>query len=67
MGRDRVKVRYRDQVWDMDGGMTVRQVIEEVELAPETVLAVRGGELLSDDTELDGGDEVKLLAVISGG
>jgi sulfur carrier protein len=67
MGRDRVKVRYRDQVWDMDGGMTVRQVIEEVELAPETVLAVRDGELLSDDTVLDGGDEVKLLAVISGG
>jgi sulfur carrier protein ThiS len=47
--------------------MTVREVIEAVDLAPETVLAVREGELLSQDTVLEAGDELRLLTVISGG
>jgi sulfur carrier protein ThiS len=51
----------------MDPRMTVRQLIEEVDLIPETVLAVRDGQLLSDDAVLEAGDEVKLIAVISGG
>ncbi|MGD1993587.1 MAG: MoaD/ThiS family protein [Anaerolineae bacterium] len=62
-----VRVQYRDQVWEMDPRMTVRQLIEEVDLIPETVLAVRDGQLLSDDAVLEAGDEVKLIAVISGG
>jgi sulfur carrier protein ThiS len=67
MERDKVKVRYRDQEWEMDRRMTVREVIEAVDLAPETVLAVREGELLSQDTVLEAGDELRLLTVISGG
>lgn len=67
MERDSVKVRYRNQVWDMDRRMTVRQVIEAVDLAPEVVLAVQDGQLLAEDTVLEAGDEVRLIAVISGG
>jgi len=45
----------------------VRDAIEEVGLIPRAVLAVRDGKLLTEDTVLDEDDEVKLVAVISGG
>ena len=62
-----VKLRYRKQEWELEGNPTIRQAIESVGLSPETVLAVRDGELITDDTRLNDGDEVRLVAVISGG
>jgi len=38
-----------------------------VEILPETVLATRDGELILDDEILQDGEEVRLVAVISGG
>jgi len=45
----------------------VRDAIKEVRLIPQTVLAVRDGKLLTEDVMLEKDDEVKLIAVISGG
>ncbi len=47
--------------------MTVRDAILHVGLNPESVLAVRNGQLINEDTLLDDNDEIKLVAVISGG
>jgi sulfur carrier protein len=62
-----VKVKYRKQEWELPGKLTVRHAIEKVGLNPEAVLAVRNGELVTEDTQLSDGDEVRLVAVISGG
>ncbi len=62
-----MKVIHRNQEWELEGRMTVRQVIEKVGLLPETVLAVRDGKLLTEDTIVEPDDEIKLIAVISGG
>jgi sulfur carrier protein ThiS len=62
-----MKIVHRDKTWDLEGRMTVRQAVERVGLIPETVLAVRSGKLLTEDTVLQPDDEVKLVAVISGG
>jgi len=45
----------------------VRDAIKKVGLIPQTVLAVRDGKLLTGDVMLEKDDEVKLVAVISGG
>ena len=45
----------------------MRDAIKEVGLIPHAVLAVRDGKLLTEDVMLDEGDEVRLIAVISGG
>ena len=45
----------------------MRDLIKEIGLIPQAVLAVRNGKLLTEDTMLDEEDEVKLVAVISGG
>jgi len=62
-----MKIIYRDQEWELDGRRRVRDVIKEVGLVPQTVLAIRDGKLLTEDVMLDKDDEIKLIAVISGG
>ena len=61
------KIVYRDQEWEVKGGMTVRDAILKVGLKVEAVLALRDGKLITEDTVLRDEDEIKLVAVISGG
>ena len=62
-----MKITYRDKEWELEGHHRVRDVIKAVGLVPQTVLAVRDGKLLTEDVMLKEEDEVKLVAVISGG
>ena len=62
-----IKIRYRKQEWELGGKPTVRRAIEKVGLDPHAVLAVRDGELITEDVQLGDGDEIHLIAVISGG
>jgi len=62
-----MKITYRDEEWELEGRRQVGSVIKELGLIPQTVLAVRDGKLLTEDVMLDADDEVKLVAVISGG
>jgi sulfur carrier protein ThiS len=62
-----INVTYRNQHWEVPGQRTVREVIEAVKLNPATVLAVRNGKLVLDSEMLGDDDELKLIAVISGG
>jgi sulfur carrier protein ThiS len=62
-----MKIVYRDREWELRGGMTARAAVKKLELDPEAILVIRNGKLVTDDTLLEGADEVKLIAVISGG
>jgi len=62
-----VKVIYRNKEWEVKAGMTVRDAILKVGLSPQAVLAVRDGHLISEDTIVEEGDVIKLVAVVSGG
>lgn len=62
-----MKLIYRDKEWELRGGMTARAAIKKVGLDPEAVLVVRNGRLVTDDVILADEDEVKLVAVVSGG
>ena len=62
-----IKVTYRDKKWEVPGQIAVRDLIIKVGLSPEAVLAVRKGQLVLDSEVLGENDEIKLIAVISGG
>jgi sulfur carrier protein ThiS len=62
-----IKVIYRDKVWEVPGRQSVREVILAVGLDPAIVLAVRHGKLALDSELLEEDDEIKLIAIISGG
>jgi len=62
-----VKIKYRNKEYEVNAGMTVRDAIRKIGLEPEAVLAVVNGQLITDDTVIREGMEIKLVAVVSGG
>jgi sulfur carrier protein ThiS len=62
-----VKLVYRGKEHLVPTGMTIRDAVKKIGLHPETVLAVHDGKLITDDTILREGMQVKLVAVVSGG
>ena len=62
-----MKVRFRDREWELEGEWLVREAVEEVGLSSEKLLVVRDGKALDEDARLEEDDEIRLLALISGG
>ena len=62
-----VTVSFRDKTWEVKPGSTVRHIIEKAGLNPESVLAVRDGKLINEETLTQDGDKIRLVAVVSGG
>jgi len=62
-----VKLIVRNQEYEVKAGMSLLHALEKVNLLPEMYLAVREGEILTEDEILRDGDVIKLVAVISGG
>ena len=62
-----VKIVYRGKEYEAKIGTTVREAVKKIGLQPETVLAVVDGQLVTDDTVVRDGMQIRLVAVISGG
>ncbi len=62
-----VKLILRDKEYEVRPGMTLLDALKKNNIVPESVIATRAGELITDDEVLRSGDVVKLIAVISGG
>lgn len=58
---------YRKLTFTVSPGMTVRQAIQHCHLNPETTLATRDGQLITDEVIVRPGDQITLIATISGG
>jgi sulfur carrier protein len=62
-----VEMTFRGETFEVKAGITLGEALEQLDLNPHMVLGVRRGKLITDDTILNEGDEIKLVAVISGG
>lgn len=62
-----VQIIYRDKTWSVKGGMTARDAIKKIGLDPESVLVVVNEVLVTDDVVVQEQDQIKLVAVVSGG
>jgi sulfur carrier protein ThiS len=64
-----VKVRLRnpDREVQLEGGRPVSAVLDELGVAVDTVLVIRGGELITRETRVRDDDELEIRPVISGG
>jgi sulfur carrier protein ThiS len=61
------KLILRDKEYEVKPGMALLDALKKNNIVPESVIAIRNGEMITDDEILRAGDEVKLVAVISGG
>jgi sulfur carrier protein ThiS len=62
-----MKIVYRNKTYDVKPNITARDAIKKIGIDPEAVLVVVNGNLVTDDVILKEADEVKLVAVVSGG
>lgn len=60
-------LKYHDQEWTINSGMTIRDAIVKVGLDPQSVLAIRNKKLINHQTTIEPADEILLVNVISGG
>ena len=61
------KVIFRNAEWQIPGNITVQKLITDLGLNPQSVLAVKDGKLVNNETRLGNQGEVKLISVVSGG
>jgi sulfur carrier protein ThiS len=62
-----VTLRLRNKEYQVKPGMTLRDSLLKIGVLPEAVLAVRDGEMITEDEILRDGEQVKLISVVSGG
>jgi len=64
-----VKVILRNPKREMvvEGPTSVRELLEHLRIVPESVLVIRGNELLTRSERVDADDTIELRPVISGG
>lgn len=61
------KLILRNREYEVKAGQTLRSALKEAGILPESVVATRQGEVITEDEILRDGDVIKLIAVISGG
>jgi sulfur carrier protein ThiS len=57
----------REKEYEVKAGMTLLSSLKKVGILPESVIAMREGELILDDEILKNGEVIRLISVISGG
>ena len=57
----------RNERHEVKAGMTILSALKKLDIPIESVLPTRQGELIPEDELIAEGDEIKLVAVISGG
>ncbi len=62
-----VKLILRNKEYEVKAGMALLDALKKCGIMPESVVAIRDGELITEDELLKDGEVIKLVAVISGG
>ena len=64
-----VKVRLRnpDRTEVIEGSAKVRDILEKLGIHPDSVIVIRGEELLTKDDRVGPDDEIEVRPVVSGG
>jgi len=66
-GSTMVRVIFKDTEWQIPGNITVRELMTSLGLNPQSVLAVRDGRLVNNETRLGTEGEIRFISVVSGG
>ena len=62
-----ISINFRDQQHLIESEGTLSKSLKKMGVSPQAVLAVRNGQLITEDEMLRDGDVLKLISVISGG
>ncbi|HZQ05700.1 MAG TPA: MoaD/ThiS family protein [Anaerolineae bacterium] len=65
--RAMVQITFRNKKFEVKENISARDALKKINIDPESVLIMVNGKLVTDDVVLRAGDQVKLVAVVSGG
>ena len=63
-------LKYKDQDLEKEipnEDYTIKDLLNEMELSPQTIVSKQNGELVIEDTVIEDGDEIQLVQIIYGG
>lgn len=63
----KVLIRHQKREVEVAGRHRVRELLTELGINPETVLVIRGTQLLTHDAQVGDEDQIELRPVVSGG
>ncbi|HLJ61841.1 MAG TPA: MoaD/ThiS family protein [bacterium] len=63
----KVLIRHQKREVEVAGRRRVREVLLELGVNPESVLVIRGAQLLTHDAQVSDDDTIELRPVVSGG
>ncbi|MBQ8017128.1 MAG: MoaD/ThiS family protein [Methanobrevibacter sp.] len=62
-----LKFKDIDEKRDLNENYTIRDLLDELELSAQTVVAKQNGELTIEESVINDGDEINLVQIIYGG
>ena len=63
----KIIIRDNEYLLEPSKNLSVKRAMVQLNILPESYLAIRDGELLTEHEPLRNGDTIKLIPVISGG
>jgi len=63
----RLKYKQIDEERELKENYTIQNLLDELELSAQTVVAKQNGELTIEESIIDDGDEIQLVQIIYGG
>ncbi len=63
----KVLIRHQKREVEVRGRRRVRDVLEDLGINPESVLVIRGAQLLTHDAQVGDDETIELRPVVSGG
>jgi len=64
---ENVKIKLGDRIYQVEPGQRLDRALRKLGILPTTVIALKGGKLVPLGRRLEGGEEIELVNVVSGG
>lgn len=62
-----LKYKSLDEQRELPENYAIKDLLNDLELSPQTIVSKQNGELVIEDTVIEDGDEIQLVQIIYGG
>ncbi|WP_295621821.1 sulfur carrier protein ThiS [uncultured Methanobrevibacter sp.] len=62
-----LKIKDKVEERDFDGEVTIKDLLDEMDLSSETRVTKKNGEIVIDEETIEDGDEIEFIQIIYGG
>lgn len=62
-----LKYKSMEEERDLPDDYTIKDLLNDMDLSPQTIVSKQNGDLVIEDTVINDGDEIQLVQIIYGG